>query len=854
MGDSQASRLKGATNQADRLRSAGQRNPIVDFSQQLLGGVLDVLDIPARMFVGPEEVAARRAGEEFQRPSLREAAGLPARTETLAGRAGVVAGETLTAAVPLGKAAGMVREAPKAAGRIRRGVQEAVRGAGAQFRAAPVRTTLKETALGAAAGAGGFIAQERFPDTTGAQFVGEILGGVAPGVALGAAKEAGRAGLFVAEKLPSIRIVANMARKGRETLKQAAARARTPTEQRVIRRFERAVGKEPKAAAAAMGKPLVARHLLTPAQLTGDTGLLALEKDLIKSTDKLKRRSDEQLNALNDAIKSSVILPGDPSITQSTFQDALDYFKTVTDARIKTAALKADERIERIIPGTGREQVNRIARTEIDDAFKAATAHENSLYNAIDPDALVGTSNSRSALARAINETAEAQAADVPFVARKFLSPDSDSFIPFTNIKELRGIQSELRRISRNARAGDRANFNKARIADSIADAIIEDIALMEGGGDAVKMAVGYSRYKSEVFRQGNVGKLLGFQVTGEGRIPPGLTLEATLGMGGPKAREAVDDIIQATANPDIRKAMDDFIRKDFMTSAIREGQLNRDAAVNYLTRNQELLNRVPNIRDEIKGAIDANDASVFTQRTAERIDLNKSKAALFIRDDPKKLFSSFIDSRGAERQMQKLVNMTKRDRTGQALQGLKSSFSEFVLDKITGKSGVVSGEDLRRFMVSPQSRSAMETLYSRKEMVNMNRVLNTAIRLDKALAAKTTVEGILGDPVSQSVKILAGLIGAVQGTKVANLLRGGRIAIPQMMADRFRALTQAGIANPAERLIEDALQDETLFKEILLRPITGELPREAMNRLNAWVAGVLIDAGLTEGENNESR
>ena len=96
-------------------------------------------------------------------------------------------------------------------------------------------------------------------------------------------------------------------------------------------------------------------------------------------------------------------------------------------------------------------------------------------------------------------------------------------------------------------------------------------------------------------------------------------------------------------------------------------------------------------------------------------------------------------------------------------------------------------------------------------------------------------------------MKILAGLIGAVQGTRVANLLGGGRIAIPQMMADRFRALTQAGIANPAERLIEDALQDETLFREILLRPITEELPREAMNRLNAWIAGVLIDAGLSE-------
>jgi hypothetical protein len=49
---------------------------------------------------------------------------------------------------------------------------------------------------------------------------------------------------------------------------------------------------------------------------------------------------------------------------------------------------------------------------------------------------------------------------------------------------------------------------------------------------------------------------------------------------------------------------------------------------------------------------------------------------------------------------------------------------------------------------------------------------------------------------------------------------------------------------NPAEELIKAAIQDEELFKEVLMaKPLpSGKLPKEATRRLNAWVATLYPD------------
>ena len=143
-----------------------------------------------------------------------------------------------------------------------------------------------------------------------------------------------------------------------------------------------------------------------------------------------------------------------------------------------------------------------------------------------------------------------------------------------------------------------------------------------------------------------------------------------------------------------------------------------------------------------------------------------------------------------------------------------------------------------------------METLFSRQELLNMNRLARTAIRMDAARAATPSKEGILGDALSGPVRVLAGILGAAQGRILSQQLGGGTVQIPGIMAENFRKLAAGGIINPAQKLLEDAIQDEDLFREILLNPMNEEFSEKATRRLNAWAVGLLTDEGQTEEGN----
>ena len=239
---------------------------------------------------------------------------------------------------------------------------------------------------------------------------------------------------------------------------------------------------------------------LTPAQKSGDEGLLSLERAVIESSDDLKRQSHQQIANMNASIRESLNMPGNADSTKDAFENAQNYLNDLLDTRIKVAAQKADERIESMTPTLGREGANRIAAEEVDSALAAARKQESDLYEMIPMDSEVPTTSAATALKNATDEIGAAQSSDIPQIARRFLDPESDSYLgDISNIKELRSLQIKLREIGRIARANK--SFNKARIADNIANAITDDISNTLAGPEvskAVQTAVGVSRSIAE--------------------------------------------------------------------------------------------------------------------------------------------------------------------------------------------------------------------------------------------------------------------------------------------------------------------------------------------------------------------
>lgn len=88
------------------------------------------------------------------------------------------------------------------------------------------------------------------------------------------------------------------------------------------------------------------------------------------------------------------------------------------------------------------------------------------------------------------------------------------------------------------------------------------------------------------------------------------------------------------------------------------------------------------------------------------------------------------------------------------------------------------------------------------------------------SLEAPLPKEGILGDQLSQSAETFLGVLGAAAGRRSGRQIGiGGTVQIPGIIANRFRELGRAGVNNSAQRLIVEAIQDETLFREVLMAP-----------------------------------
>lgn len=855
----QANNLRALVNKADnsqandlRLLTEKPPNAIQNFAQQMAGSVVDAADAIEPLLgvasVGFNKLTGRQRGE-----SMREAVNIPEKNDRLSGRMGSLAGEAAAIAVPVGGAATRVGTAAQGAGRVRTAVQNTVNAMGNQFRATPGRVIAGEAVAGASAGAGGYFAQQKFPDSPVAQFVGEMAGGFGPQVATQATGAAlrgtGNAGIWVAEKLPIARFLVAGGRKAKDMVINARDVARLPGSIRGSRRFDRA-SSDRSAAVAGLDEDVAARDVMTIAQRSGDVGLMELERDVLNQSDKLRRGADEQLQALNSAIQDSAQMPGNPDDLADSFENTQAYLSSLVDARIHIAAQKTDELVERLLPANDLEAANRIARRQIGRALTASRAQEKQLYDLIPPDTIVPTANGRAMVADLLARTPEAQKGDIPAIAIELMGPKGRgrNLGTSTSLREVRGLQSKLREISRNSRAGDTPNFNQARIADDLADTLLDDIEA--AGGDVkelVDQAVGFSRMQAEKFRQGTVGRILGHQATGAEVIPEGRTLDATLGArsgrdGGSQGREVIDDLLRADASPQMRQVLSDFVHDDFLHKTMKEGQFNRDAAVTYLADNREMLNRMPELRQQYQEIIESGNAEILARADLERVDFRKDLTSLFIQNKPKQAFDQVMGSRSPRREMRNLMGMAQMDQTGRAMDGLKASYSEYLLNSVMD-GDFVSGAKLREHLSDVRRSGAMQALYSPAETRRMNQVLGAAHRLDLARTASSgSGEGVLGDTPAAWANTLAGILGAAYGRQLSEKMGGGTVQIPGIVADKFRGLLESGVSNPAKRLIEDAIQDEDLFKTLLQTTTEFEADEVAMSRLNAWTIAVITE------------
>ena len=770
--------------------------------------------------------------------------------ETLAGTVGKFTGFGAAFVLPLG---GAVKGAAEVA-RFARPAPTTITGRvvhdmAAQLLTRPGRLAAGEAIAATGAGVGEFAAKQKFPDSEAAQVIGALTGALVPAGAVAGTI----ASVKLASNLPGARFVKGLVKAF--TLKGGRTRA----EARV-----QSAARDPDAAVAELARGGgLEEAALTPAQQTGDPGLLSLEKSIIESSEQLKSKADQQIAEAIEAIQKSVTDIGErvgPEKAVETIEKARAYLQGLLDIRLKVAARKADEAIAELSPTATRQDANLAVERELDVAFKEATKQETDLYNLVPLEVKASIAEPKEDFAALVASTPKALQDDIPAVARRFLDPDSpEVFDDLMPIKELQGLRSRLLAESRKLRAaGDR---NAARLTEDVAESVLISMGAKAGQvegevGQLLRTALDFSKDKAtRFFKESSVSKILGTTKQGGDVIAPELALESTIAAGGPRARveaKALETAVERTGSvPKLRGAIEDFLLDDFRRRVAPDGVIDQARAKIFLARNQDILEDFPELRNKLTKAITTDKASIAAQARAEGIakrlnDPKISKAAVFIQEPVEDAMKRVSKTLRPGKTMEELVKEAGRDPTGDALKGLKTGFGEFVLDqtiKETPKGLIILGRKFDTLLTSGKTGRMAKVLFNKGEISRYKEITETAIKVEKALAATTSAKGVLTDAPNMIFTVLAKVAGATVGSKVAKLVGGRSVQTPGFVAGFFNFLLVRGTQDPARRLLHDMAQNKELFTA-LLSPLgkAGEPTKAAKKALNAWAAAIVAD------------
>ena len=721
----------------------------------------------------------------------------------------------------------------------------------------PLRSLGYELAAGVGMGTGGYLARENFGDDPTAVAIGELLGGLAIPLLPTVAKNtpAGRVVRYGADRL-------KRDRKLREDLMPwAETGARPRAQDRLVSQtadLPRAMGE--------FEKPSVGQ--LSPAQRTGDRGLLALEKAVRKKNPQLDDVFAEQIDRSQDLLEQAIrdISTGDVADAVLFVESRRLRLMNALANRSRQAGRAAQERIARLTPDKQRADASKIVRQEIESALDDARLQETRLYSDVDNSVVVPLDATKENWKKTLLDRDPASdPADLPGFVKQWLG---DSINNKTGdlkrgkwrkkteapIKTLTTLRSRINREVRAERALDAPNRNKIRILDELQEAILEDIGTVEAG-ENLKLAHQFSRELNDRFTRDAVGNLLGYEKAGGVRVPPESTLEAILPKsGGTTASVDLDQVVKAAKNdfaslPDDARvalqrnpaktnaAIEDFLIDRFRRAAIRDGEVRAPAANTWIDNNREILDQFPAVRTRIQSAMRSQEEATrlagSVERGTRRLKNPKYAATQrFVTAPDDAEIAVLIKSKNRVKSTREILRQVRKDKTGDALKGLKAGALEHVVT-----NGVEAS------LKDPKTLSVVKEILSPDEFKRLTQLRNELRKLDLARHARPTESGIISDVPSAMLDI-TGRVGSAQiGRVVAGRLGGGTVQTPGIFSGKARKFLESMTNDKAEQLlIRSMVEDPALFKALMTEEQrlarSPELQRVLNLRLNAFLAG----------------
>ena len=823
----------------------------VDLANFALRQTVGRLGIPGATFEGPAI-----GGSESLRGLLQDAEQLPFAPEggytyrdinelRPSVRPFAVMGETAGASLPFAVAP-LAAATTKAAPAIQQSgnvIKSAVADIVDTARRKPKQFAATEASLAAGASIGAGAAEAIDPGDPTSRLIGEITGVFSPTIV---------ATQLIPRLTDSVRRVKSIfSPEGRQ--KEAARLAQNE----VVKR-----GEDPETLASALDKQVIS-SAATAGQRTGSEALLALENTLIKESGETSQDAAKQaqiaINDFNKAYKDAVF-GGNPNAIREIATQRKQYFDTLLDQRVSRAERGAQEaaNIAARQSPEARTQANITGQALLKDALKDARSHENGLWKLVPKQTEVSPSNLDKQLKLVKSELLDEETLAAPIEAfgkrvSKAINAKSGQ-IKITSGDLLR-FRTRALELERDARSGARPNFGDARRLKLLADAALDDLATVPG--TAANDARSFSFALNQRFTNSFASKALGFDKE--------LALEKTMGAGGREASvrsRQLEEAVQPFGNMDanvarvseMREAQEAVLRDMAQQTRNSDGSINPDRLNAFVEKNRETVNRLG--LDSIFA-----DASL-TQQIADRVSEQSGRARKFFEqrsaaarvlgvDDPAVVVRRALSSDTVSADFKSLISLARKDKSGQALDGLRSAVFKTLFEGATIRGGLISSDRLSSILSRNVGNKTLRQqlidggALTEAQARNLDRVATQAKRFEDALNSGATVDDLLA---SEDVffDLFTRLVGAnIGGAGAVGQISGAPLVAAQAGSKASQTILSKVPRARIREVLTEAVFNPKLMAALLRKPVGVK----AVDARDRQIYAFLLQAGIIDEE-----
>lgn len=602
---------------------------------------------------------------------------------------------------------------------------------------------------------------------------------------------------------------------------------------------------------------------LTVAQRTEDKLLTSLEAKLIANAEgprgTLNKNAEGQ--AIVNKLKDNILNIGtNIKDTVKVAKLRLESFNDSIKGRIIQAGNDLNETLTKLkgnnpdkSPSEIQSISNLAVRETLEKALDDVTAVEQRMWYRLPLSVKGSQENLVKTLSEIVKKTGRAQLDDIPeaakFINTRMYKKDGKLNTVKESVKELKALYTKLGETSRKAIVNGDAN--KARISERLQEAILKDMDNWTGKGATVntriKEAREFSRLKNKYFKQGTVGEYLGYAKKGELRVAPSLTVEKILqGSAQNRLLKAIDiteaEKFSKSAIGEINtelstlSGLDDYMRASFLREAFDDGILNPAKSRSFLKANENVLELLPATKiqlmrsreqaDVLKKITKAKD--IYDRRTSTKAD---STLARILNSDPDNIIKKVLsaDSPNKVQQMQLIVNLAKKDKSGLATEGLKNAIARYLVDEATaispisvnnGRPNIDANRLLNRLIDDKTLDESMRLVFSQKEMSDIRYAVKQMKLIQDSNASIDVPIPSVDDSIIQK-------LFRIIGVKAGAQLGGGQVGSPLVLAGEGRKVGEQLFRrfnpNKTQALLAQAFQDEALMKILLKKGVSDK-------------------------------